>query len=116
MRQLGDSQKPFRDALGRLRLGKSTLDDWSLLMTRCRVALSTAEKVAFDTTVRLCAKRVDVALINYQYIRDFKRPVLAVSAKHDNPAWANINANDAGNLKARLTLCVGASIMLLQNI
>jgi ATP-dependent DNA helicase PIF1 len=116
MRQLGDSQKPFRDALGRLRLGKSTLDDWSLLMTRCRVALSTAEKVAFDTTVRLCAKRVDVALINYQYIRDFKRPVLAVSAKHDNPAWANINANDAGNLEARLTLCVGASIMLLQNI
>jgi ATP-dependent DNA helicase PIF1 len=116
MRQLGDSQKPFRDALGRLRLGNSTMNDWLLLMTRCRVTLSAAEKAQFDTTVRLCAKRVDVALINHQCIQDFEQPVLAVLAKHDDPKWANINANDAGNLKARLTLCIGATIMLLQNI
>jgi ATP-dependent DNA helicase PIF1 len=116
MRQVGDSQKPFRDALSRLRRGNSTQTDWALFMTRCRVALSAAEKTEFDTTVRLCAKRVDVALINHQCIRDFERPVLAVLAQHNNPIWANINAADAGNLDARIMLCIGASIMLLQNI
>jgi ATP-dependent DNA helicase PIF1 len=65
MRQVGDSQKLFREALSRLRRGTSTQEDWVLFMSRCRVQLTTAEKGAFIATLRLCAERSDVAMINY---------------------------------------------------
>jgi hypothetical protein len=71
-----------------------------LFIKRCRVLLLAAEKAELKGTVRLCSKRVDVALINYQRIRDFNQPVLSVLAKHDKPEWANIKASDAGNLDA----------------
>jgi ATP-dependent DNA helicase PIF1 len=116
MRQQGNDQASFRDALGRLRVGNSTQRDWDLLMGRCRVSLQQDERGTFGDAVRLCSVRRDVNTINHQCLRDFAAPVLAIAAKHDNPDWAQVPSNDAGNLSNSLPVCIGASVMLLHNI
>lgn len=116
MRQQGGAQARFRDALQRLRVGESTQNDWALFMTRCRVNLPAATQVAFSHAVRLCARRKDVAVINHQSIRDCLSPVILIRAKHDQPEWASVLTEDAGNLHSELPLCIGARVMLLHNI
>ena len=116
VRQEGTAQAGFRNALGRLRVGASTQNDWALLMSRCRAALPENIRNSFISAPRLCPTRSMVATINHDALRDFSAPVIAISALHDNTAWSKIDSKDAGNLHNKLYLCIGARIMLLHNI
>ena len=116
MRQQGDSQAQFRDALGRLRDGESTANDWNLLSKRCRVSLPVDERDSFESAVCLCAKRAEVSTINHQKMRDCGSPVIVAQARHDKPGAAKVDARDGGNLHSLLPLCIGGRVMLLHNI
>lgn len=85
-------------------------------MSQCRASLLDNEKATFHDAVRLCSIWKDVASINHACLRDFAVPVTEVLAKHNKPEWASIKSNEAGNLSNSLPLCVGARIMLLDNI
>ena len=47
MRQQGPAQAQFRDALQRLRVGRSTQNGWALFMTRCRTTLLHSDYISF---------------------------------------------------------------------
>jgi ATP-dependent DNA helicase PIF1 len=116
LRQQGEAQARFRDALQRLRTGGSTQNDWAMFMTRCRANLPYSDYASFRDAIRLCGRRAEVSHINHESIRDCGSPVLVVLAQHDQAAWASASTDEASNLPNQLPLCIGARVMITTNV
>jgi ATP-dependent DNA helicase PIF1 len=116
MRQLGAAQAAFRDTLGRIRVEEPTQQDWALLMQRCRVSLTQAERDSFQSAIWICAKRKEVKKINHTCMRDSGQPVIISHAFHAIAKAANVPSEDAGSLENALPLTIGGRVMLLDNV
>jgi len=118
MRQQGDSeeQQDFRNALQGLRHSCVTLKHWETLTSRVQSNLTPTEVATFDTALRIYGKKADVNAFNHARMRDLQKPVLVVEASHEPASGKNATSDEAGNLHASLPLCLGARVMLTENI
>ncbi|KAF1949334.1 hypothetical protein CC80DRAFT_510569 [Byssothecium circinans] len=116
MRQQGSEQASFHDALARIREEKPNVHDWLLLMKRCSVELSEVERNSFNSALRICAKRIEVAAINHNCLQDSGQPILILQATHDSQDQEKVSTKDAGNLHNQLPVFIGARVVLLDNI
>jgi ATP-dependent DNA helicase PIF1 len=115
MRQQGGQQSTFRSVLGRLRVGKSTQNDWVFLTRRCQQSIPEPERDQFANAVHLCAKRSEVADYNYTRLANLGQPVIVLSASHTGTGASGTSTEDGGNLHVVLPICIGARVMLIEN-
>ena len=118
MRQQGTDSDAlrFRAALDHLRISEMTRVDWETLVTRVCSNLTAQEQTSFDSALRIFAKKEAVAQVNHARLRGTGQPVRAIQATHDGPQAHNASTSEAGNLEAELRLCLGARVMLLENL
>jgi len=117
MRQGGNDAESaaFRSALTELRsdtVGDST---WRLLLTRCRQNLTPDKVAKFDDAIRLYGTRAAVGKYNHDRLRDLRRPVVAIKSI-DSGVGAAKATHDQCEIMSNLTICIGAKVMLIQNI
>ena len=119
VRQDGDLQ--FRDLLLRLHDGVVLRSDWELLCTRRLLPRDVEAGGAFEKALRLLPTRDAVFGQNVAHLRELRSSgasvVLSV-ATHPFGGRAAEKAlpEDACGLEPVLALCVGARVMLLQNL
>ena len=118
MRQQGDSRDAiqFREALDHLRIGEVTRAHWETLARRVQSNLSLDEVPSFDDALRIYGKKAAVTALNRDRMRDLRAPVYVIEASHEGSNAHTADTAEGGNLPAKLPLCLGARVMLLENI
>ena len=115
-RQRGVGQEPFRKALEGLRYNQPTLRQWELLCTRVRSNLTADEVALFDEAIRIFPTNRQVTNYNLDHMVALQQPCRQVVAKNTGQGAETVAASDAGNLHNKLPLCMGARVMLTENI
>ncbi|PHH89298.1 hypothetical protein CDD83_6340 [Cordyceps sp. RAO-2017] len=115
-RQQGDDQAGFRLALEELRGLKLSIESWKLLSQRVQIELSQREVDTFDAALRIYSKKARVNEYNYEHLVRLKRPAIQVMAKNIGNGADKATSEQAGNLAGRFPVCIGARLMLTQNI
>jgi hypothetical protein len=113
MRQLGDSQRRFRDALLRLRDGEVTEDDHALFVSRHIDRLSDEEKARFSNATMLCPTNDLVRTRNTERLLALGNPLASIKAVHTGAGAPAAASELARGLQSKLTLAVGAEVMLI---
>ena len=118
MRQDGDDEKtiPFRRALEELRIYQVSQDSWQLLNSRVQNELTSDEVQSFNDALRLYFCREDVRIFNHQRLRDCKQPILKIKSTHTGQGAEGANDDEADGLDPQLCICLGARVMLTDNI
>ena len=118
MRQQGTDTSAirFRYALNELRHNTVTRTAWQTLSTRTALNLPPTEVDTFKDALHIYGKKVDVRNRNHNALRDLQTPVKEVLASHIGSGADKVSYEDAGNLHASLTLCIGAKVMLVENL
>ncbi|KAI8409290.1 hypothetical protein FOFC_09126, partial [Fusarium oxysporum] len=115
-RQQGDDQAGFRLALEELRGLKLSIESWKLLSQRVQVKLSQREEDTFDAALRIYSKKARVNEYNYEHLVRLKHPAIQVMAKNIGNGADKATSEQAGNLAGQFPVCIGARLMLTQNI
>ncbi|KJZ74108.1 hypothetical protein HIM_06354 [Hirsutella minnesotensis 3608] len=115
-RQQGDGQAGFRLALEELRGLKLSIESWKLLSQRVQAKLSQREVDTFDAALRIYSKKARVNEYNYEHLVRLKRPAIQVMAKNIGNGADKATSEQAGNLASQFPVCIGARLMLTQNI
>ena len=115
-RQRGADQEAFRAALEGLRNSQPTVEHWELLCTRVRCELTAEEVALFDEAIRIFPTNQQVTNYNLNHMVALQQPCRQVVAKHTGLGAETVPASDAGNLHYKLPLCIGARVMLTENI
>jgi ATP-dependent DNA helicase PIF1 len=116
VRQAGDDQAGFRDALDGLRNNCPTRAHWETLRVRAQSALPLDVFRRFDDAVRIYPANGMVKEYNTSYLERLDNAVLIIKAKNIGPQASKVESRDAGNLHNSLPLCIGGRIMLTENI
>ncbi|KAG5974255.1 hypothetical protein E4U58_003401 [Claviceps cyperi] len=85
VRQQGDSQAAFRQALQGLRIGRPSVADCQLLTTRVRGSLTHAEAESFRDAVHIYPTTARVAEHNRDHMLSLGVPVLRIVADNTGP-------------------------------
>jgi ATP-dependent DNA helicase PIF1 len=87
-------------------------------MKRTQQQLSRLEVTTFNSALRIYGKKIEVKAYNHEKIRDLGEPVLDITAGYSPDAAKARKASyeDAGNLHGTLGLCLGARVMLVENL
>ncbi|KAG4278680.1 hypothetical protein FPRO04_13824, partial [Fusarium proliferatum] len=115
-RQQGDDQAGFRLALEELRGLKLSIESWKLLSQRVQVKLSQREEDTFDAALRIYSKKARVNEYNYEHLVRLKHPAIQVMTKNIGNGADKATSEQAGNLAGQFPVCIGARLMLTQNI
>jgi ATP-dependent DNA helicase PIF1 len=117
MRQGGDDAESsaFRTALAELRSDSVSDSTWKLLLTRCKQGLSTDEVAGFDNAIRLYGTRAAVGKYNAIRLRDLLQPVVAIKSVDTGVGVRKVTPDQCDTIE-NLALCIGAKVMLIQNI
>ncbi|KAI8401489.1 hypothetical protein FOFC_18358 [Fusarium oxysporum] len=115
-RQQGDDQAGFRLALEELRGLRLSIESWKLLSQRVQAKLSQCEVDKFDTTLRIYSKKARVNEYNYDHLVRLKQPAIQVMAKNIGNGADKATSEQAGNLAGQFPVCIGARLMITQNI
>ena len=117
MRQGGDDAESsaFRTALAELRSDSVSDSTWKLLLTRCKQGLSTNEVTGFDDAIRLYGTRAAVGKYNTIRLRDLLQPVVAIKSVDTGVGARKVTPDQCDTIE-NLALCIGAKVMLIQNI
>ena len=113
-RVTSEDQHQFRQLLIRLRDGKSTLADWSLLCSR--VISNFNESYLKDFSVRLAYSNEQVADYNYKMLKSTHEPIFGIKASHNCKKAEKLSSEEFGGLESYLYLNVGSRVMLTRNI
>jgi ATP-dependent exoDNAse (exonuclease V) alpha subunit len=118
MRQDGDDEETlqFRRALEELRVYQVSQQSWQLLNTRVQNQLTPDEVESFDDALRLYFRREEVRIYNHRRLRDCKQPILKIRSTHTGRGTEGANDDEADGLDLELCICLGARIMLTDNI
>lgn len=118
MRQDGDDEEArgFREALEGLRNNNPTRRHWEVLSRRVQTALPHSEVVFFDRAVRIYPTNAQVKEYNFTHLEHLDQPVIQVLADNTGSGAFGVESRDAGNLHNSLPLCIGARVMLTDNI
>ncbi|KAJ6437024.1 hypothetical protein O9K51_10321 [Purpureocillium lavendulum] len=115
-RQQGDDQAGFRLALDELRGLKLSIGSWKLLSQRVQAKLGQRDVDSFDAALRIYGKKARVHEYNYEHLVRLKRPAIQVTAKNLGNGADKATSEQAGNLAGQFAICIGARLMLTQNI
>jgi ATP-dependent exoDNAse (exonuclease V) alpha subunit len=116
VRQQGAGEAPFRQALEGLRHNTVTRNDWDLLTTRVAAQLTDTEVHAFDDAIRIFGRKIDVNEYNQDKMAALNVPVIQLEALHEGHQASDASFDDASNLHKTLPICIGARIMLTENL
>jgi hypothetical protein len=115
MRQKGDSQ--FADLLGRLRIGRHTASDNSLLKTR---QLAVDNPSSTSCSLRIFSLNVDVDQYNNTQIDTLQTEAVVFRAVDRLPSEIDSNSiiidEHNSGLPSVVTLKIGARVMLIRNV
>jgi hypothetical protein len=78
--------------------------------------LSQCEVDKFDTTLRIYSKKARVNEYNYDHLVRLKHPAIQVMAKNIGNSANKATSKQAGNLAGQFPVCIGARLMITQNI
>lgn len=109
----------YMEILLRLRDGKTTIDDWQVLMNTCTVQHILPEKLnRFNSseTMWLFNTNKDNNTHNINQLKLMQKPIIMINAEHDMLASVGKATESCRKLAPKLYLCIGAKIMLLWNI
>jgi hypothetical protein len=115
-RQQGNDQASFRLALEELRGLKLSIESWKLLSQRVQVKLSQREVYTFDAALRIYRKKARVNEYNYDHLVRLKHPAIQVMAKNIGSGADKATSEQSGNLAGQFPVCIGARLMITQNI
>ncbi|XP_055329698.1 uncharacterized protein LOC129582250 [Paramacrobiotus metropolitanus] len=117
-RQRGNDpeQQHFRDALDRLSVGESTVEDYEKMISRNYGLLPDEERDSFKTAIRLFTEREPAREYNIKALTDLRMPVAKIKAKHNNQTAARGNDQQAMGLESALYLSRGSRVMLKRNL
>jgi hypothetical protein len=104
---LESSQQSFRDLLGRLRNGQSTIDDWKKILDRQPSKVKNLDN--FNTATRLFYNNKDVASYNYKQLTKLNAPIAMINARHSSARAKNISPQQLFGLQPSIFLCKGES-------
>jgi ATP-dependent exoDNAse (exonuclease V) alpha subunit len=118
MRQDGDDEETlqFRRALEELRVYQVSQQSWQLLSTRVQNQLTLDEVESFGDALRLYFRREEVRMYNHRRLRDCKQPILKIKSTHTGRGAEGANDDEADGLDSQLCICLGARVMLTDNI
>jgi PIF1-like helicase len=118
MRQDGDDEETlqFRRTLEELRVYQVSQQSWQLLNTRVQNQLNPNEVESFDDALRLYFRREEVRIYNHRRLRDCKQPILKIKSTHTGQGAEGANDDEADGLEPQLCICLGARVMLTDNI
>lgn len=116
VRQKGDGQAAFRDALNSLRHGRPSVEHWRLLCSRVQAQLSIEEVASFDDAVRIYTTNQQVRDFNRDHMEQLAHDVICVNASHGSSFGNDVDSQAAGGLYKVLPICIGARVMLTENI
>ena len=118
MRQDGDDEETlqFRRALEELRVYQVSQQSWQLLNSRVQNQLTLDEVESFDDALRLYFRREEVRIYNHRRLRDCKQPILKIKSTHTGRGAEGANDDEADGLEPQLCICLGARVMLTDNI
>ncbi|KAF6142390.1 hypothetical protein GIB67_033817 [Kingdonia uniflora] len=94
-RQSGDDQACFRDALGRLSYGTSTMEDWELLHTRDWSFLRTEEKENFKHALRLFPTKIAANDHNQDRLIELGKPIARIPSTNNCDTTSTASSDDA---------------------
>jgi hypothetical protein len=86
-----------------------------LLLTRCQQSLSIDEVASFNDAIRLYNTRAAVGKYNAIRLRDLLRPVVVIKSVDTGVGVQKVTPDQCDTVQ-NLTLCIGAKVMLTQNI
>lgn len=109
-------QAKFRTCLEGLRNSHVTKDDWKLLCSRVACTLSAREISTFTNSLRIYGRKVEVNEYNRANMASLNVPVKLIKAKHTGAGADKAPCDAGGNLHAALPLCIGARVMLTENL
>jgi hypothetical protein len=115
-RQAGDDQAPFRQALQDLRAVKLSVSSWQLLCTRIQTKLSRAEIDSFRDALRVYTTHERVDGHNFEHLDLLQKPCRVVLASNTGRNAEKQPFDKAGCLPNRLHICIGARVMLTENL
>jgi ATP-dependent DNA helicase PIF1 len=78
--------------------------------------LAIQEVSSFDGALRIYSKKAAVEEYNHSKLRDCRSPVLIVRATNQPELKPPAPSDEAGNLHNTLLLCIGARVMLTENL
>lgn len=87
-----------------------------MLCTRVRSNLTAEEVALFNEAIRIFPTNQQVTNYNLDHMVALQQPCRQVVAKHTGLGAETVPASDAGNLHYKLPLCIGARVMLTENI
>jgi ATP-dependent exoDNAse (exonuclease V) alpha subunit len=118
MRQQGDNNTSikFRRALSELRVSQLSEESWRLLCSRVANQLSPEEVTSFDTALRVFFTVTEVDACNFDKLAALNTPVKKIPARHKGRNAARASDDDANGLLSELSVCIGARIMLTNNL
>ncbi|OXV10620.1 hypothetical protein Egran_01619, partial [Elaphomyces granulatus] len=121
MRQNGDDEQSrlFRDTLSELRdHGPDGISDNALQFLRSRVnsLLPRQEMHRFDDALHILAKKKHVGEHNMHSLAQMRTPVIRIKARHNVPAAANADEDEAEGLHPQVLLAKKARVMLTTNV
>ena len=113
-----DSSDVFYSTLQRMRQGTQTTADWRYFCTRNLEKLPSDERALFlsNTTVRFCSTRQAAADWNAIKLKELRKPLVVLKARHTGVGGAGRSADDFGGLEARTVLAEGARVSLTKNL
>ena len=108
-------QEDFRNLQITIRDGNCSVDQWNLLLTRTPNNVDDLDSFKADA-VKLSFGNDKVAQDNYEQLKNLKKPIATINAKHNNATAAKLSTDDMGSLMPQLLLCEGAKVMLTRNL
>ena len=116
VRQQGDDQAAFSEALNGLRQNNPTIEQWRLLSSRVQSTLPAEEVASFDGALRIYPLNSRVNEYNLTHLEGLAKPCYQVVAENTGPRAGELDAADAGNLQKNVPLVLGARVMLTENV
>ncbi|KAI8648244.1 ATP-dependent DNA helicase [Fusarium keratoplasticum] len=116
VRQQGNKQAAFRMALQGFRDNKPTIEQWRLLRTRLQSVLPFGEVRKFDSAIRIYPTNAQVRQYNLEHMERLRVPCIRIAAAVIGVRASEADSMMAGNLHNRLPICIGARVLLTENL
>ena len=107
-------QDTFKDLLARLRNGKSTVEDWHLLLTRQPSDVQNIDD--FTEAIRLFYSNEQVNDYNRTKLLQVKKPIATIHALHSHKSASSLSSDEFSGLEPTVSIANGAKVMLTMNL
>ncbi|KID83166.1 ATP-dependent DNA helicase PIF1 [Metarhizium guizhouense ARSEF 977] len=91
-------------------------DEETLQFRRALEELRVYQVESFKDALRLYFRREEVRVHNHQRLRDCRQPILRIKSTHTGRGAEGANDDEADGLDPHLCICLGARVMLTENI